>query len=202
MRTGGLPGTYPDDRRAAAMPIATAAPPSWPVYRRHGPTPPAEAGSTKGATGRRQLPQSRNGGYRARRPPPCSCLGSPHTHHAAAVAAYRRACGKTTELRPEWKAQWISNGFSMDFQWIFNGFSVVRAENAQRSHQMSKQQQDMRKTIANMERTRKNGSRSLFSIVGGYQAVAKIARDRTRTEQQIAEAIIFNEKMMVSLERK
>ena len=126
MRTGGLPGTYPDDRRAAAMPIATAAPPSWPVYRRHGPTPPAEAGSTKGATGRRQLPQSRNGGYRARRPPPCSCLGSPHTHHAAAVAAYRRARGKTTELRPEWKAQWISNGFSMDFQWIFNGsfFSI------------------------------------------------------------------------------
>ena len=42
------------------------------------------------------------------------------------MAAYRRARGKTTELRPEWKAQWISNGFSMDFQWIFNGcfFSI------------------------------------------------------------------------------
>ena len=79
--------------------------------------------------------------------------------------------------------QWFFNGFSMVFQWFFNGFSLVRAKSAQRSHQMSKQQQDMRKTIANMERTQKNGSRNMFSIVGGYQGVAKIARDRTRTEQ-------------------
>ena len=79
---------------------------------------------------------------------------------------------------------------------------MVRAKSAQRSHQMPKQQQDMRKTIANMERTRKNGSRNMFSIVGGYQAVAKIARDRTRTEQQIGAAIIFNEKWWFPWERK
>ena len=121
MRTGGLPGTYPDDRRAAAMPIATAAPPSWPVYRRHGPTPPAEAGSTKGATGRRQLPQSRNGGYRARRPPPvvASAAHTPTTplrwRHTAVHVAKQRSCDPNG--RP--------NGFPMDSQWIFNGFSMV-----------------------------------------------------------------------------
>ena len=122
MRTGGLPGTYPDDRRAAAMPIATAAPPSWPVYRRHGPTPPAEAGSTKGATGRRQLPQSRNGGYRARRSPPAvaSAAHTPTTplrwRHTAVHVAKQRSCDPNG--RP--------NGFPMDSQWIFNGcfFSI------------------------------------------------------------------------------
>ena len=42
----------------------------------------------------------------------------------------------------------------------------------------------------------------MVCTVRGDPGAAKIARDRTRTEQQIAEAIIFNEKMMVSLERK
>ena len=67
---------------------------------------------------------------------------------------------------------------------ILNEKLTVHGNNAQRSHQMQKQQQDMRKIIANMERTRKNGPRNMFFIVGGYQGVAKIARDRTRTEQQ------------------
>ena len=34
----------------------------------------------------------------------------------------------------------------------------------------------------------------MVCTVGGDPGAAKIARDRTRTEQQIAEAIIFNEK--------
>ena len=67
---------------------------------------------------------------------------------------------------------------------------------------MSNQQQDTRKTTENIERTRKNRLRNMVCTVGGDPGAAKIARDRTRTEQQIAEAIIFNEKMMVSLERK
>ena len=42
----------------------------------------------------------------------------------------------------------------------------------------------------------------MVCTVGGDPGAAKIARDRTRTEQQIAKAIIFNEKMMVSLRKR
>ena len=54
---------------------------------------------------------------------------------------------------------------------------TVHGKNAQRSHKMSNQQQDTRKTTEDIERTRKNRLRNMVCTVGGDPGAAKIARD-------------------------
>ena len=122
MRTGGLPGTYPDDRRAAAMSIATAAPPSWPVYRRHGPTPRLRPARLRAPLvgGSCPSPGMADTGRVAPPPAVASAAHTPTTplrwRHTAVHVAKQRSCDPNGR----------SNGFPMDFQWIFNGcfFSI------------------------------------------------------------------------------
>ena len=56
---------------------------------------------------------------------------------------------------------------------VYTKTKRVHAKNAQRSHQMSKQEQDTRQIIENIERTRKNSLRTCNVLWGATQGLTK-----------------------------